>query len=57
MIVRAKKLIEKTFTLCKKFGGQFIIIGNTKIHEKISVNSWDIISGKTLTGAWGKGGK
>ena len=52
----SKKLIEKTFTLCKKFGGQFVIIGNTKIHEKISVNSWDIISGKTLTGAWGKGG-
>ena len=52
----SKKLIEKTFPLCKKFGGQFIIIGNTKIHEKISVNSWDIISGKTLTGAWGKGG-
>lgn len=52
----SKKLIEKTFSLCKKFGGKFIIIGNTKIHEKISLNSWDIISGKTLTGAWGKGG-
>jgi len=52
----SKKLIEKTFPLCKKFGGQFVIIGNTKIHEKISINSWDIISGKTLTGAWGKGG-
>ena len=52
----SKKLIEKTFPLCKKFGGQFVIIGNTKIHEKISINSWDVISGKTLTGAWGKGG-
>ena len=52
----SKKLIEKTFPLCKKFGGQFIIIGNTKIREKISVNSWDFISGKMLTGAWGKGG-
>ena len=52
----SKKLIEKIFPLCKKFGGQFVIIGNTKIHEKISINSWDVISGKTLTGAWGKGG-
>lgn len=52
----SKKLIQKTFVLCKKFGGQFIIIGNTKIDEKITLNSWDIISGKTLTGAWGQGG-
>jgi len=52
----SKKLIEKTHSLCKKFTGKFIIIGNTKINEKVSLKSWDIIFGKTLTGAWGKGG-
>ena len=52
----SKKLIEKTFSLCKKFIGKFILIGNTKINEKISINAWDVIFGKTLTGAWGYGG-
>jgi len=52
----SNNLIEKTFSLCKKFGGQFIIIGNTKINEKILIKTWDIIFGKTLTGAWGQGG-
>jgi len=52
----SKNLIEKTFSLCKKFVGQFIIIGNTKINQKISIKIWDIIFGKTLTGAWGRGG-
>ena len=52
----SKKLIEKTFSLCKKFVGKFIIIGNTKINEKISLKAWDFIFGKTFTGAWGNGG-
>ncbi len=52
----SKNLIEKTYSLCKKFSGKFIIIGNTKINEKISLKTWDVIFGKTLTGAWnGKG--
>jgi len=52
----SKKLIEQTFSLCKKFVGKFIMIGNTKINEKISIKTWDVIFGKTLTGAWGEGG-
>ena len=52
----SKKLIETSFSLLKKFTGRFILIGNTKIKEKISISAWDIIFGKTLTGAWGKGG-
>ncbi|OUX38024.1 MAG: hypothetical protein CBE33_01890 [Candidatus Pelagibacter sp. TMED273] len=52
----SKKLIEKTFSLCRPFIGKFIIIGNTRLNEKISLNAWDFISGKTLTGAWGNGG-
>lgn len=52
----SKELIEKTFPLCKPFVGKFIIIGNTKSNEKISLNAWDFISGKTFTGAWGNGG-
>ncbi len=52
----SKNLIEKTYSLCKKFSGKFIIIGNTKINEKISLKTWDVIFGKTLTGAWGSGG-
>jgi len=52
----SKKLIEKTFSLCKRFTGKFIIIGNTKVNERISINAWDFIFGKTFTGAWGNGG-
>ena len=52
----SKKLIEKTFSLCKRFIGRFIMIGNTKVNEKISLNAWDFIFGKTFTGAWGNGG-
>ena len=52
----SKKLIESTFSLCKKYVGKFIIIGNTKLNEKISLNAWDFIFGKTFTGAWGNDG-
>lgn len=52
----SKKLIDRTFSLCKRFTGKFIMIGNTKKNEKISVNAWDFIYGKTFTGAWGNGG-
>ena len=52
----SKKLIEKTFSLCKRFVGKFIIISNTGLNEKISLNAWDFIYGKTFTGAWGNGG-
>ena len=56
IVLDQKKLIEKTFSLCKQFVGKFIIIGNTKLNEKISLNAWDFIFGKTFTGAWGNGG-
>lgn len=52
----SKDLIQKTFKLCKKYTGKFVIIGNTRINEKISLNTWDFIFGKTFTGAWGQGG-
>ena len=52
----SKKLIESTFSLCKKYVGKFIIIGNTKLNEKISLDAWDFIFGKTFSGAWGNGG-
>ena len=52
----SKKLIENTFPLCKRFTGKFIMIGNTKLNEKISLGAWDFIFGKTFTGAWGNGG-
>lgn len=52
----SKTLIEKSFSLCKRFSGRFIMIGNTKLTEKISLNSWDFINGKTMTGAWGSDG-
>ena len=52
----SKKLIENTFSLCNRFTGRFIIIGNTKLNEKFSLNAWDFINGKTFTGAWGNGG-
>lgn len=49
------KLIQDSFKLCKKFTGKIVIIGNTKINEKISIKTWDIIAGKTLMGAWNNG--
>lgn len=52
----SKKLIEKTFSLLKKYVGKFILIGNTKLNEQISIKAWDLIFGKTVTGAWGQGG-
>lgn len=52
----SKKLVEQTFSLVKPFSGRFIMIGNTKKKEKISISAWDFIAGKTLTGAWGNGG-
>ena len=52
----SRYLIQKTLPLCKKFTGKFIIIGNTKINDKIMIKTWDIINGKTLMGAWGYGG-
>ena len=52
----SKQLIESTFSLCKKYVGKFIIIGNTKLNEKISLGAWDFIFGKTFTGAWGNDG-
>ncbi len=52
----SKKLIEKSFSLCKRFVGKLIIIANTKLKEKFSLNAWDFINGKTFTGAWGNGG-
>ena len=52
----SKSLIENTFSLVKKFIGKFILIGNTKLKEKLSIKAWDIIFSKTLTGAWGQEG-
>ena len=44
----SKKLIENTFPLCKRFTGKFIMIGNTKLNEKISLGAWDFILEKHL---------
>ncbi len=52
----SKSLIEQTFSLCKKFRGKFIIIGNSKLGVKISLNIWDLIYSKSITGAWGEEG-
>lgn len=52
----SKKLIESTFPVLKKYVGKFVLIGNTKINEKLSIKAWDIIFSKTLTGAWGNQG-
>lgn len=51
----SRKLIEDSLKLCKKFTGKIIVIGNTKLNEKIKIKTWDIISGKALMGAWSNG--
>ena len=52
----SKKLIEKSLSMIKKYTGKFILIGNTKLNDKVSIKAWDLIFGKTLSGAWGHGG-
>ena len=51
----SKTLIENSLKLCKKFTGKIVVIGNTKLSEKINIKTWDIITGKTLMGAWSNG--
>ncbi len=52
----SKKLIGKSISMIKKYTGKFILIGNTKLNDKVSIKAWDLIFGKTISGAWGRGG-
>lgn len=46
------QLMERSIELVKNFGGKFIIIGNYPPNKNISINPWNFIMGKNLTGSW-----
>ena len=46
------KVIQTLLGTTKFFGGKLLIIGNPNPQEKIMINPWQIILGKTLLGAW-----
>ncbi len=45
-------LLEKSTNIVSNFGGKIIIIGNYPNKEKITINPWYFVSGKTISGSW-----
>ena len=48
------KIINKFFPLLKTNGGKYILASNTKINSKFKLNTWDVIRGRSISGAWVK---
>ncbi len=47
------EVMQNAFDSIKSFGGHLVIAGNPKKGELFSVDPFDLISGKKLTGTWG----
>ena len=47
--------IEKAFSLIKKNGGQLCFASHPKVGETISIDPFELISGKKIMGSWGGG--
>ena len=45
-------LMEKGVEIVKNFGGNFVIIGNYQKGKKISLDPWNLIMGKKISGSW-----
>lgn len=45
--------MEMGYSAIKKAGGKFVIAGNLKKGEKISLDPFDLICGKEIVGTWG----
>lgn len=48
-----KETMEKAFSSIRNNGGTLVIAGNLAHKEKISIDPFDLISGKKLIGTWG----
>ncbi len=49
-----KKAMEGAFD-CLKYSGRLVIAGNLEPGEKFSINPFELIKGKTISGSWGGG--
>lgn len=47
------KAIESGFAATRNAGGRFVIAGNPPQGEKVALNPFDFIAGKSLSGTWG----
>jgi len=45
--------MQDGFAAIRRFGGQFLIAGNTPHGEKIALDPFDLIAGKNISGSWG----
>lgn len=48
-----KETMEKAFVSIRNNGGTLVIAGNLAHKEKISIDPFDLIKGKKITGTWG----
>ena len=49
-----ENVVKKFFPLLKINGGQYILVSNTRVGSKLKLNFWDIIKGRSISGAWVK---
>mgnify|MGYP001163569354 CR=1 FL=1 len=47
------KMIQNGFSMVKKFGGKCIFASHPPKNERISIDPFDLISGKEIKGSWG----
>ncbi len=45
-------ILNSSIKCAKIFGGRYIVIGNYPNRSKININTWEIIMGRILSGAW-----
>lgn len=45
-------ILNSSIKCAKVFGGRYIVIGNYPNISKININTWEIIMGRILSGAW-----
>ena len=45
--------MQDGFAAIRRFGGQFLIAGNTPHGEKMTLDPFDLIAGKKISGSWG----
>ena len=45
--------MQDGFAATRRFGGKFLIAGNTPQGEKMALDPFDLIAGKNISGSWG----
>lgn len=49
------EILNNTIKCAKILGGKYIVIGNYPNKSKINIDTWDIVKGRVLSGAWTDG--